>query len=218
MRKSVKTAARRKPKLAKTARSTARRKPKEKRVMAKAAVKTRNKDDEEDDGTNDVEATELETVDPKLASDVAPGFTPGTVPGADKLSKIVTDTPTYGTETPPRQTPPTSVDSPVKHSPPSFYDSNGQKIVSLAPTLSGISPSTAVSVTGADLTVTATGTNFDRATFLTASGALLSNTVYVSATSLTVVIQPSKQPGPGVVPVTAKNPGGQSAAQNFTFT
>jgi hypothetical protein len=185
--------------------------------MAKAAVKTKGVDDEEDDGTNDVTTRGAE-VEPFLSSDVAPGFTPGTVPGADKLSKINTDTPTYGTETPPRQTPPTSVDSPVKHSPPSFYDSNGQKIVSLAPTLSGISPSTAVSVTGADLTVTATGTNFDRATFLTASGALLSNTVYVSATSLTVVIQPSKQPGPGVVPVTAKNPGGQSAAQNFTFT
>jgi hypothetical protein len=215
MRKSVKTETRRKPKTRKTARSTARRKPKEKRVMAKAAVKTRNADDEDDDGTNDVTAMEA---DPKLASDVAPSFTPGAIPAAKDISKIVTDTPTYGTETPPRQTPPTSVDSPVKHSPPSFYDSNGQKIVSLAPTLSGISPATAVSVTGADLTVTATGTNFDRATFLTANGALLSNTVYVSATSLTVVIQPSKQPGPGVVPVTAKNPGGQSAAQNFTFT
>lgn len=215
MRKSVKTAARRKPKLAKTARSTARRKPKEKRVMAKAAVKTKNADDEEDDGTNDVTAMEA---DAKLASDVAPSFTPGAVPAAKDISKIVTDTPTYGTETPPRQTPPTSIDNAMKHSPPSFYDANGQKIVSLAPTLSGISPATAVSVTGADLTVTATGTNFDRATFLTANGALLSNTVYVSATSLTVVIQPSKQPGPGVVPVTAKNPGGQSAAQNFTFT
>jgi hypothetical protein len=215
MRKSVKTETRRKPKTRKTARSTARRKPKEKRVMAKAAVKTRNADDEDDDGTNDVTAMEA---DPKLASDVAPSFTPGAIPAAKDISKIVTDTPTYGTETPPRQTPPTSIDNAMKHSPPSFYDSNGQKIVSLAPTLSGISPATAVSVTGADLTVTATGTNFDRATFLTANGALLSNTVYVSATSLTVVIQPSKQPGPGVVPVTAKNPGGQSAAQNFTFT
>jgi hypothetical protein len=183
--------------------------------MAKAAVKTKGVDDDEDDGTNDVMAT---GADPKLASDVAPSFTPGAIPAAKDISKIVTDTPTYGTETPPRQTPPTSIDNAMKHSPPSFYDSNGQKIVSLAPTLSGISPATAVSVTGADLTVTATGTNFDRATFLTANGALLSNTVYVSATSLTVVIQPSKQPGPGVVPVTAKNPGGQSAAQNFTFT
>ena len=188
--------------------------------MAKAAVKTRNKDDEEDDGTNDVEATELETTeaDPKLASDVAPTFTPGTVPGPDKISKIVTDTPTYGTETPPRQTPPTSIDNAMKHSPPSFYDANGQKIVSLAPTLSGISPSTAVSVTGADVVVTATGTNFDRATFLTFGGALVSNTTYVSATSLTATLQPSKQPGPGVIPVTVKNPAGQSAPQNFTFT
>jgi hypothetical protein len=215
MRKSVKTETRRKPKTRKTARSTARRKPKEKRVMAKAAVKTRNADDEDDDGTNDVTAMEA---DPKLASDVAPSFTPGAIPAAKDISKIVTDTPTYGTETPPRQTPPTSIDNAMKHSPPSFYDSNGQKIVSLAPTLSGISPATAVSVTGADLTVTATGTNFDRATFLTFGGALVSNTVYVSATSLTSVVSPSKQPGPGVVPVTAKNPAGQSAPQNFTFT
>jgi hypothetical protein len=185
--------------------------------MAKAAVKTRNKDDEEDDGTNDVETRGAE-VDPFLASDVAPTFTPGTVPGPDKISKIVTDTPTYGTETPPRQTPPTSIDSAAKHSPPSFYDANGQKIVSLAPTLSGISPSTAVSVTGADVVVTATGTNFDRATFLTFGGALVSNTTYVSATSLTATLQPSKQPGPGVIPVTVKNPAGQSAPQNFTFT
>lgn len=183
--------------------------------MAKAAVKTRNADDEDDDGTNDVTAMEA---DPKLASDVAPSFTPGAIPAAKDISKIVTDTPTYGTETPPRQTPPTSIDNAMKHSPPSFYDSNGQKIVSLAPTLSGISPATAVSVTGADLTVTATGTNFDRATFLTFGGALVSNTVYVSATSLTSVVSPSKQPGPGVVPVTAKNPAGQSAPQNFTFT
>jgi hypothetical protein len=216
----MKTATRRKAKPVKaeprrTRRKIA-RKPKE-RTMAKAAVKTKNADDEEDDGTNDVDVTAMEA-DPKLASDVAPSFTPGAIPAAKDISKIVTDTPTYGTETPPRQTPPTSIDNAMKHSPPSFYDSNGQKIVSLAPTLSGISPATAVSVTGADLTVTATGTNFDRATFLTANGALLSNTVYVSATSLTVVIQPSKQPGPGVVPVTAKNPGGQSAAQNFTFT
>ena len=184
-------------------------------MTTKTAVKTRNKDDEEDDGTNDVTAM---AADPKLASDVAPSFTPGAVPAAKDISKIVTDTPTYGTETPPRQTPPTSVDSAAKHSPPSFYDANGQKIVSLAPTLTSISPSTAVSVTGADVTVTATGTNFDRATFLTFGGALVSNTTYVSATSLTAVLQPSKQPGPGVVQVTAKNPAGESVQKPFTFT
>ena len=142
----------------------------------------------------------------------------GAVPGADKLSKINTDTPTYGTETPPRQTPPTNVDSAAKHSPPSFYDANGAKIVSLAPTLTSISPATAVSVTGADLVVTGTGTNFDRATFLTFGGALVSNTTYVSATSLTATLQPSKQSGPGVVQVTAKNPAGESVQRAFTFT
>ena len=185
--------------------------------MAKAAVKTKGVDDEEDDGTNDVKTRGAEA-DPFLASDVAPSFTPGAVPPAKDASAIKTDTPAYGTETPPRQTPPTSIENFMKHSPPSFHDSNGQKIVSLAPTLSGISPSTAVSVTGADLTVTGTGTNFDRATFLTAGGAVLSNTQYVSATSLTVVIKPSLQPGPGVVQVTAKNPGGESVQRAFTFT
>lgn len=215
MKKRVKTVTRRKVNHKRTVRPAARRVLKEKRTMAKAAVQPKNKDEEEDGGTNDVMAT---SADPKLSSDVAPGFTPGAVPAAKDISKIVTDTPTYGTETPPRQTPPTSIDNAIKHSPPSFYDSNGQKIVSLLPTLTSISPSTAVSVTGADLTVTATGTNFDRATFLTFGGAVASQTVYVSATSLTCLLKPSLQPGPGVVPVTAKNPAGQSAPQNFTFT
>lgn len=157
-------------------------------------------------------------VEPFAASDVAPGFTPGTVPGAGTLSAIETDTsPTYGTETPPRQTPPTSIDSAQKHSPPSFHDSNGAKIVSAAPTLSGISPATAVAVTGADLTVTLTGTNFDRATFATVNGEIQSQSVYVSATSITVVISP-KLYSPGVVLVRAQNSAGQSASQNFTFT
>jgi hypothetical protein len=175
--------------------------------MAKAAVKT--KDD-------DVEVTAAE-VDPKLASDVAPGFTPGAVPPAKDASAVKTDTPTYGTETPPRQTPPTNIENYMKHSPPHFHDSNGAKIVSVAPTLSGISPATAVAVTGADLTVTGTGTNFDRATFLTAGGATLTNTQYVSATSITAVIRPALNV-PGVVKVTAKNPAGESVQRDFTFT
>ena len=148
---------------------------------------------------------------------MAPGFTAGPIPGSDKLSIIKLDTPTYGTETPPRQTPPTSIENFMKHSPPSFHDSNGAKIASVAPTLSGIAPATAVAVTGADLTVTGTGTNFDRATFLTAGGAILSNTQYVSATSLTAVIRPALNV-PGVVKVTAKNPAGESVQRDFTFT
>lgn len=175
--------------------------------MAKAAVHTRE----------EVPPTKAATPEPKLASDVAPGFTPGAVPGSDKISAITTDTPTQGTETPPRQTPPTNIENYMKHSPPSFHDSNGAKIASVAPTLTSISPATAVAVTGADLTVTATGTNFDRATFLTAGGAVLSNTQYVSATSLTVVIKPSLNVA-GIVKVTAKNPAGESVQKDFTFT
>jgi hypothetical protein len=179
-------------------------------VLTKA-IRTRTKEEEDD------EVKAKEGAEPFLASDVAPGFTAGAIPGADKLSKINLDTPTYGTETPPRQTPPTNIENYMKHSPPSFHDSNGAKIVSVAPTLSGISPSTAVAVTGADLTVTGTGTNFDRATFLTAGGAILSNTQYVSATSITAVIRPALNV-PGVVKVTAKNPGGESVQRDFTFT
>ena len=176
--------------------------------MAKAAVKTKDDDDEV--------ATRAE-VDQRAASDVAPGFTPGAIPPAGSASAIKTDTPTYGTETPPRQTPPTNIENYMKHSPPHFHDSNGVKIASVAPTLSGISPATAVAVTGADLTVTGTGTNFDRATFMTAGGATLTNTQYVSATSLTAVIRPALNV-PGVVQVTAKNPAGESVQRAFTFT
>ena len=189
----------------------------EKEAEGDLAVKERDKREEEEDEGEWVEEREGGEVEPLAASDVAPGFTPGAVPGAGTISAIKTDTATYGTETPPRQTPPTSIENFMKHSPPSFHDSNGAKIVSLAPTLASIAPATAVAVTGADLTVTGTGTNFDRATFLTAGGAVLSNTQYVSATSLTVVIRPALNV-PGIVKVTAKNPGGESVQRDFTFT
>ena len=175
--------------------------------MAKALVKTKDED----------EAAARDTPEEFLASDVAPGFTPGAIPAAKDLAKINLETPTYGTETPPRQTPPTNIENYMKHSPPHFHDSNGVKIASVAPTLSGIAPATAVAVTGADLTVTGTGTNFDRATFLTAGGAILTNTQYVSATSLTAVIRPALNV-PGIVKVTAKNPAGESVQRDFTFT
>lgn len=181
--------------------------------MSKAAARTKRAD-EDDDDVNDVTAMEA---DPKLASDVAPGFTPGTVPGAGSISAIKTDTPTYGTETPPRQTPPTSIDNLIKHSPPSFHDANGAKIASVAPTLTSISPATAVAVSGADLTVTATGTNFDRATFLTWKGVTVTQTTYTNATTISMLVKPSLEVA-GVVKVTAKNPAGESVQRDFTFT
>jgi hypothetical protein len=188
----------------------------------------RSRDDDDDDVLEREEAeqqerakfkegVETEGVEPLAVSDVAPGFTPGPIPGAASAATIKTDTPTYGTETPPRQTPPTSIENFMKHSPPSFHDSNGAKITSLAPTLASISPATAVAVTGADLTVTGTGTNFDRATFLTAGGAILTNTQFVSATSISAVIRPALNV-PGIVKVTAKNPAGESVQRDFTFT
>jgi hypothetical protein len=193
--------------------------------MAKTPTRSRDDEDEDTDvmvktiksRAGDDDADPKDGAEPFLASDVAPGFTPGAVPGAGTISAIKTDTPTYGTETPPRQTPPTSIENFMKHSPPSFHDSNGAKIVSLAPTLTSISPATAVAVTGADLTVTGTGTNFDRATFLTAGGAILTNTQYISATSISAVIRPALNV-PGIVKVTAKNPGGESVQRDFTFT
>jgi hypothetical protein len=181
-------------------------------VMTKA-IRTRTKD--EDD-----EAEEKDAVEPLAVSDVAPGFTAGPIPGAGSISAIKTDTATYGTETPPRQTPPTSIENFMKHSPPSFHDSNGVKIASTLPTLSTISPTTAVASTGADFTMTFTGTNFDRATFATWNGALQSQSQYVSATSLTCVIKPSLQPpGAATSSFNVVNNGGVSTTpKTFTWT
>jgi hypothetical protein len=130
------------------------------------------------------------------------------------------DTATYGTETPPRQTPPTSIENFMKHSPPSFHDSNGVKIASTLPTLSTISPTTAVASTGASFTMTFTGTNFDRATFATWNGALQSQSQYVSATSLTCVINPALQPpGAATGSFNVVNNGGVSTTpKTFTWT
>lgn len=176
--------------------------------MAKAAVKTKD---------NDVEVTAVDAPAPNLAGDVAPGFTPGAVPAAKDISAIKLDTSTQGTETPPRQTPPTNIDNLIKHSPPSFHDSNGAKIVSVAPTLASITPATAVAVTGPDLTVTATGTGFDRATFLTWKGVADNQTTYISATSMSFVVKPSKEVA-STVQVTAKNSAGESVQRAFTLT
>lgn len=165
----------------------------------------------------DQPASDLFVINPLAASDVAGGFTPGIVPGSDKISAIKTDTPSYGTETPPRQTPPTSFDSAVEHGPPSpNYDANGAKIVSTAPTLTSISPNTAAAGS-ADVVVTATGTNFDRGTLMTFGGTAVAETTYVSATSMTFVVSPSKFTA-GVVQATAKNSAGESVQRAFTFT
>jgi len=182
-------------------------------VMTKA-IRTRTKDEDE------AEVEEKDAVEPFLASDVAPGFTAGPIPAAGTISAIKVDTATYGTETPPRQTPPTSIENFIKHSPPSFHDSNGAVIVSVLPTLSTISPTTAVASTGADFTMTFTGTNFDRATFATWDGAIQSQSQYVSATSLTCVIKPSlKLPGADTDSFNVVNNGGVSTTpKTFTWT
>lgn len=170
----------------------------------------------------DQPASDIVVINPLAASDVAGGFTPGTVPGTDKISAIKTDTPTYGTETPPRQTPPTSiggtaVDQALKHSPPSASDANGAKIVSAAPTCSGISPTTGTAGSTTPLVVTLTGTNFDRATYAAVNGVVQSNSAYASATSLTVALDISKMPA-GTYNITAVNSAGSSANRSLTLS
>ena len=84
------------------------------------------------------------------------------------------------------------------------------------PTLTSLSPNTAVHGTGAMLTVTATGTNFSPACVMTIGG-LERKTTFMSATQVSCTIDPS-QWAAGVQPIVVKNGHLLSAAVNFTFT
>jgi uncharacterized protein (TIGR03437 family) len=84
------------------------------------------------------------------------------------------------------------------------------------PTLTSLSPNTAVHGTGAMLTMTATGTNFSPACKITIGG-FERPTTYISATQVSCVIDPS-QWAAGAQPVVVKNGHLLSAAVNFTFT
>jgi hypothetical protein len=87
------------------------------------------------------------------------------------------------------------------------------------PTLTSISPTTAVAVSGADLTVTLTGTGFNTST----SEVLVNGNVYprtfVSATSMTIVLKPSLVPGPALWGISVRNLGvAETVSKPFTFT
>jgi hypothetical protein len=84
-----------------------------------------------------------------------------------------------------------------------------------APTVTGLAPASPVSGTGT-LALTVTGTNFTRASQVYVGG-VPQQTVFVSATSLTVAAAPKKATA-GAVPVTVVNSGVSSAASNWTFT
>lgn len=86
------------------------------------------------------------------------------------------------------------------------------------PTLSGISPSTAVRG-GADLTMTCTGTGFVTGlTRITFNGGD-EPTTFVSATSVTTIVKPSTATVAGGYPVNVHNgPLASTTPRTFTFT
>jgi IPT/TIG domain len=137
------------------------------------------------------------------------------------ISPRAVDTPTYGTETPPRQTPPTNIDSPLDHSPPSNHSATGEPGAGVdppgaaAPDLVSIAPSTAVAG-GADLTMIAIGTGFDAGSVITFDGFDLATT-YTSPTELSATVTPGAAVA-GDVPVTVRSAAGESAPQTFSFT
>jgi hypothetical protein len=87
------------------------------------------------------------------------------------------------------------------------------------PTLSGISPSTAIAG-GAAFILTATGTNFISSSKINWNGTALTTT-YVSSTSLTATVPAANIATAGTASVTVFSPtpgGGTSAAKTFTIT
>jgi hypothetical protein len=90
------------------------------------------------------------------------------------------------------------------------------------PVLTSINPDTAV-VGGANLTMTATGSNFYGPANPSVASKILFNggeepTTYVSATSLTTGVEPSTAGAAATVPVEVSNLGFKSASRPFTFT
>lgn len=95
-----------------------------------------------------------------------------------------------------------------------IYDSVNVKPVT--PTLTSISPDTAV-IGDADLTLTATGTDFTPQSVITFNGGN-ENTEFVSDTELTTIVKPSTATTAGAYPVTVKTSTLESDAVDFTFT
>lgn len=87
-----------------------------------------------------------------------------------------------------------------------------------APTLASISPTTAVAVTGPDLTVTLTGTNFrNPQTEVWIDGYGPMARTFVSATSMTIVLKPSLVT-PKTIQIGVRDGLNVSATKPFTYT
>jgi hypothetical protein len=84
------------------------------------------------------------------------------------------------------------------------------------PTITSLSPNTAVSVTGPDVIVTITGTNYTQWSTVT-SGGFPIPFFFVSPTKLTIVQKPRSSVA-GVVQVVVTDHGVASTPSNFTFT
>jgi len=88
-----------------------------------------------------------------------------------------------------------------------------------APTLASISPTTAVSVSGADLTVTLTGTNFKSASsevWIDGYGPMART--FVSATSMTIVLKPSLVTGPKTINIGVRDGLYVTPTKPFVYT
>jgi hypothetical protein len=84
------------------------------------------------------------------------------------------------------------------------------------PTITSLAPNTAVAVTGPDLVVTITGTNFTQWSTVT-SGNFPIPCLYVSSTKLTIIQKPRTSVA-GTVSVVVTDHGVASAGSNFVFT
>lgn len=86
-------------------------------------------------------------------------------------------------------------------------------------TLTSISPTTAVAVTGPDLTVTLTGTNFrtpQSEVWIDGYGPYART--FVSATSMTILLKPSTVPLPKTINIGVRDGLNQTVTKPFTYT
>jgi IPT/TIG domain len=86
-----------------------------------------------------------------------------------------------------------------------------------APTLTSLSPNTAVNNTGPFL-MTLTGTNFTPGSSVIFGTVTETRVTLVNATTLTVTIYPSYIPAAGTIQVSVKPGGGAAASANVAFT
>ena len=91
------------------------------------------------------------------------------------------------------------------------------KPVPAAPTITSLSPNTAVAGTASPLSVTVTGTNFTQWTALIVGNIQTPYIQYFSPTKIVLLMDPARST-PGVITVVAWDHSVSSAASNFTYT